>query len=135
MAFALLEVPDFFLHRAGRDEFVGVDSFSLSDAVRAVNGLGFHGGVPPWIVQYHITRGGEIEAGAGGAEAKQENARAFGFLERVDDILPVFGFTGEHVRGDLARAAIFFQNFQHLHKLAEDQNFFALGDQGFEKVE
>ena len=66
---------------------------------------------------------------------KAENARAFGFLECVDNVLPVFGFAGEHMRWDLARAAIFFQNFQHLHKLAKDQNFFTLCDQWLEQVE
>ena len=50
LAFALLEVPDFFLNRSGGDKFVGVDGFGLADTVGAVNGLRFHGRIPPRIV-------------------------------------------------------------------------------------
>jgi hypothetical protein len=73
LGFALLEVPDFFFDGAGRDEAVSVDGAGLADAVGAVDGLRFDGGVPPGIVKNDVAGGGEIEAGAGGAEAEEED--------------------------------------------------------------
>jgi hypothetical protein len=72
-AFALLEFPDFFLDGAWGDEAVGVDGAGLADAMGAVDGLGFDGGVPPGVVEDDVAGGGEIEAGAGGAEAEEEH--------------------------------------------------------------
>src|SRR5271156_2295917 len=61
---ALLQAPDFFLDRALGDKAIGDDGAILPDAVRAVDRLRLDGGVPPWIVEHHVARGGEIEAGA-----------------------------------------------------------------------
>ena len=42
-----------------------------------VTGLVFDRGVPPSVVQHHVIRGGEIEAGAAGLQAQHERAGAF----------------------------------------------------------
>ena len=34
----------------------------LADAVRAIDGLGFHRGIPPRIENEHVLRGGEVQA-------------------------------------------------------------------------
>ena len=106
MGFALLQFPDFFLDRAGRDQPVGVHGLGLANAVRAIDGLRFDGGVPPRIVQHHVAGGGEIEAGAGGAEAEQEHRGVRIALEVADDFLPVLGLAGENVRVDVMRFGI-----------------------------
>src|ERR1700690_3000015 len=43
----LLQFPDFFLDRAGRNQPVGVDGLRLADAMRTVDGLRLDGGIPP----------------------------------------------------------------------------------------
>ena len=90
-------------------------------------------GIPPRIVKHHVARGREIQAGARGAEAEQKHAGIRVVLERVDDFLPVFGLAGEDVRVDLPLVAFLFQQLQHLHKLAEDENLLALGQQRVEQ--
>ena len=135
MGFAHLEVEDFFFDGAGGDEFVGVDGSRLTDAVGAVDGLGFDGGVPPGVVKDDVAGGGEVESGAGGAEAQQENAGIRVGLEGVDDVLTVFGFAGEEVGGHLAGFALGFEKLEHLHELAEDEDFLAFGEQRFEEFE
>ena len=59
---------------------------------------GFHHG----IVEDDVAGGGQVQAGAGGAEAEQEHAGVGIVLEGIDDFLPVFGLAGEDVGGDLA---------------------------------
>ena len=51
------------------------------------------------------------------------------FLEIADDLLPVLGLAGEHVRGDVAGATFLFEDVQHLHELREDENLLSLRHQ------
>src|ERR1051326_5056158 len=55
LGFPLLEFPDLFLNRSRRNQAVGIDSARLANAVRTVDGLSFDGGIPPWIIEHHIT--------------------------------------------------------------------------------
>jgi hypothetical protein len=48
--FVLLEFEDAVFDGAAADEFVDEDGFGLADAVGAVGGLVFGGGVPPGVV-------------------------------------------------------------------------------------
>src|SRR5438046_2520320 len=66
---ALLEFPDFFLHRARRDEAVGVHRLRLADAVGAVNGLRLHRRIPPRIVKHHVAGRDEVQPRARRAQA------------------------------------------------------------------
>src|SRR6266487_2676634 len=81
LGFALLQFPNLFLDGAGGDEAVGVDRAGLADAMGAVDGLRFDGGVPPRIVEDDVAGGGEVEAGAGGAQAEEEHSGVGIFLE------------------------------------------------------
>ena len=58
---ALLEFPNLFFNRSGRDEPVGIDGARLADAVRAVDGLGLDGGIPPRIVEDDVARVCEVQ--------------------------------------------------------------------------
>ena len=63
---------DLLLDGAARDEPVDRDRLVLADAVRAIGGLIFDGGVPPRIEVDHVVGAGEVDAGAAGLERDQE---------------------------------------------------------------
>ena len=68
MLFFLLHLLDALFDGAFADEFVYEDGFILSDAVGAVGGLIFCGGVPPGVVVDDGVGVGEGESGAAGFE-------------------------------------------------------------------
>ena len=74
VAFGLLELQDFFLDGAFGDEAVGEDVADLADAVGAVDGLGFDGGVPPGVEEEDVVGAGEVEAEAAGFEGDEEES-------------------------------------------------------------
>ena len=94
LAFLLLEFVDAFFDGFLAEEFVDEDGFVLADAVGAVGGLGFGGGVPPGVVVDDGVGGGEVEAGAAGFEGDEEE-RDFAGLEVFDEFAAVFGGAGE----------------------------------------
>src|SRR5690349_5526537 len=49
---ALLQLPNLFFHRSRRNQSISVDGLRLADAMRAIDGLRFHGRVPPRIVEH-----------------------------------------------------------------------------------
>ena len=90
----LLEFEDAVFDGAAADEFVDEDGFGLADAVGAVGGLVFGGGVPPGVVVDDGVCGGEVEAGAAGFEGDEEDGDV-AFLELFDEGGAVFGLAGE----------------------------------------
>ena len=84
VAFGLLELQDFFLDGIAGDEAVGEDVADLADAVGAVDGLGFDGGVPPGVEEEDVVGAGEVEAQAAGFERDEEEARGGVVLELLD---------------------------------------------------
>ncbi|MDZ4403629.1 MAG: hypothetical protein U1A53_13225 [Prosthecobacter sp.] len=62
LAFLGLELEDAFLDGATDGQAVGVDDLLLADAVRAVDGLGFDGGIPPRVGQDDVVGGCQIDA-------------------------------------------------------------------------
>ena len=71
-SFVLLHLQDFLFNRVFRNDFAGKDMACLADAVGAVDGLRFRGGIPPWIEQEDVIRRREIEADAACLEADQK---------------------------------------------------------------
>ena len=67
----------------------------LADAVGAVDGLGFDGGVPPGIEQEDVLGGGEVQAEAAGLEADRKSLQVGVVLEALDRVLAVAGFAVE----------------------------------------
>jgi hypothetical protein len=63
-AFFFLQAEDLFLDRAGADQLVTRDGAGLADAMRAVGGLGFDGGIPPRIEVHDGVGAGQVQAGA-----------------------------------------------------------------------
>ena len=79
--FLVLQLQDFFFDGVARDEFVGGDDAGLADAMGAVGGLGFGGGIPPGIEVDDGVGGGEIQADAAGFEADEEDRNSVVVLE------------------------------------------------------
>ena len=88
-----LELEDAVLDGAAADELVDEDGLGLADAVGAVGGLVFRGGIPPRVVVDDGVRSGEIEAGAAGFEGDEEDGgRAF--LEFLHEQGALLGLAG-----------------------------------------
>ena len=79
-ALALLQLEHALLHRVGGHEPLHEHRPVLADAVGAVGGLVFDGGVPPWIEQEHVVGGGQVEPGPAGLERQQQHRRTAGVL-------------------------------------------------------
>src|SRR5205085_807163 len=101
LGFALLKFPNLFFDGAWSNQTIGVDGARLADAVRAIDGLSFHSGIPPWVVKNHVTGGREIQAGACRSQAQEEYGSVGIALEALDDGLALFGFASENVRRNL----------------------------------
>lgn len=132
--FLELELVDAFFDGVGADEFVDEDGFLLSDAVGAVGGLVFCGGVPPGVEVDDGVGGGEVEAGAAGFEGDEEDGDG-GVLELGDELAAVFGFAGEFEGGDGACVEAVFDEGEHGGELGEEEDAAFFGDEGFDEVE
>jgi hypothetical protein len=85
-----VEGEDALFDGVGGDEAVDGDGAVLADAVCAVGGLLFDGGVPPGVEEDDVVGGGEVEAEAAGLEGDEEEV-ALAALEGVDE---AFAFGG-----------------------------------------
>jgi len=68
-----LQRENLFLDSAARDELVTGDNPGLADAMGAVAGLVFDGGIPPRIEMDDGVRRSEVESDAAGFEADEEH--------------------------------------------------------------
>jgi hypothetical protein len=130
-----LQFPDFFFDGAGSDQPVSVYSTGLADAMGAVDGLRFDGGIPPWIVENDIAGGGEVESSASRTQAEEEDGGVWIFLKGLDDRLPLLRFAREDVGWNLALAAFGLQNLEHLDELAEDEDLLSFSQQWLQQFE
>ena len=123
----MLELQDFFLDGAFGDQAVGEDVAGLADAVGAVDGLGFDGGVPPGVEQEDVVGAGEVEAEAAGLEADQEEPGVGIVLELLDGRFAVAGFAVEIGVADGVPAVVeaFADDGQEAGELGEDQGLVA----------
>ena len=71
--FLFLQLENLFFYCPGRDQLVAEDFLGLTNAVSAVRGLGFYGWVPPGVEVVDIGSAGEVETGAAGFEADEED--------------------------------------------------------------
>src|SRR5438876_376995 len=60
-ALLLLKLSNFFFDALLHEQTVGDHVARLADAMGAVDGLGFDGGIPPRIVEHDVARRGEVE--------------------------------------------------------------------------
>ena len=121
-----LEALDLVFDRALGDDAVGVDGVFLSDAMRSVDRLGFHGGIPPWVVENDVGGGSEIKPGAGRPQGQEKGGDGFVFLELIDELLSVLGLARQHEVLAANRLQFAANDFQHFHELAEDEYLVSL---------
>lgn len=126
--FLLLEVEDFLFDGLPGDEFIDEDGVFLSDAVGAIGGLAFEGRIPPWVEVDDGIGGGEVEAGAAGAEGDEEDGDSSG-LEGIADGFAVAGLAGESGVGDIGFVEFGGDELEHLGELGKDENASTGGDQ------
>ena len=85
-----MQLEDLFFDRVAGDEAVGDDRFLAADAVGAVDGLRFDGGVPPGVEQEDVVGVGEVQSEAAGFEADEEKrAGRSRILELLDERLAI----------------------------------------------
>ncbi len=128
----MLEAEDFFFDGVLGDDAAGVDGFVLADAVGAVDGLGFDGGVPPGVEEVDVVGGGEVEAEAAGFEGDEEEGAGGVGLEMLDALLAVAGFAIEIFVDDAFGVEGGADDGEHAGELGEDQGFVAFVDDFFE---
>lgn len=95
LGFSLLEFPDLFFHRAGRDQTIGVHRLGLADSMGSIDRLGLNRRVPPRIVEHDVTGGGQIKTRSSCPQTQKEDGGLGIVLEGVDDLHAVLGLTSE----------------------------------------
>ena len=133
--FVALQGTDFFLHRSSGEQTIRDHLIALADAVRAVDGLRLDCRIPPWVVEHDITRGGEIEAGAGSFQRQEKHRDRWIALEFVHEGLTVFRLAGEHQVRDLALHEFLADELEHRDELGKNQNLVAFSDEWLERFE
>src|SRR4051812_9029102 len=123
----LLELQDLFFDRAGGDEAVNRDDLLLADAVSAIGGLVFDGGVPPGVEVDHGVRRGEVETGTAGLETDQEHRDRRIVLEALDALLAVHRAAVQVFVTDLVFVERFAHELQHRDELAEYEHLVTAG--------
>ena len=78
---------DILLNGSGGNKRVDENRVSLPDAVGAITGLVFHGGIPPTIEVNDVVGAGESETSAGGSKREQEERRPPRRLELLHETL------------------------------------------------
>ena len=94
-AFGFLEFENLFFHRVFCDQTVRKNALRLTDAMGAVDGLGFDGRIPPWIEQEHVLGRRQIQSQSAGFQADQENRAGLIVLEPAYAGLTVSSFPVE----------------------------------------
>ena len=133
--FLFLEFADFFFDAVFDEQAVGDDFLGLADAVGAVDGLVFDGGVPPGIEEDDVAGGSQVQAEAAGFEGDEEDARAFGGLEFLDEVAAVFSVAGEVKGGPTSFVERGLEEVQELDELGEDEDLLAFVHEGLELFE
>jgi len=128
-----LQRENFFLDRPPRDELVAGDDTRLANAMRAVAGLIFHGGIPPRIKMNDGIRTGEVEADAAGFEADEEY-RDIARLELLHDFAAVRRGAIEVTKIDLFRFQFVAEQMKHGDELTEDEDAMAAIDDFLEQL-
>jgi len=97
----------------------------LADAVGAVDGLVFHGRIPPWIVEDDVAGRGQVQARATGLQRDQEHAGLLVLLELAHDVGAILAGAGQPVEGQAHLLQLAAHDFEHGHELAEEQHLVA----------
>jgi hypothetical protein len=121
--FGVVQFEDFLFDGTLRDDAIDDDRFGLSDAVRSVGSLIFHGRIPPRVHVDDVIGGGQIQTGTACFEGDEER-RGVAILERIDFASPLVGGGRaiEVLIGDFFFVEHLPNELQVLDELAEDQD-------------
>jgi hypothetical protein len=121
--FGVVQLEDFLLDGTLRDDAIDDDRFGLSDAVRPVGGLIFHGRIPPRVHVDDVIGGGQIQSGTARFE-RDEECGSVSILECIDFASPLVGGgrAVEVLIGDFFFVEHLPNELQVLDELAEDQD-------------
>lgn len=127
--FAFFEGHHFFFDGVAHEEAVDEDGVFLADAVGAVGGLVFDGGVPPGVEVEDVGGSGEIEAGAAGFEGDEEDGGAETALELLDEVFSFRDGGGavEPEVGDFGFGEVGLEGVEGGGELGEDEGGLAGG--------
>src|SRR5450755_2936826 len=89
IALGALQLQNFLFDSIARDQAIGEDLVHLADAVGAVDGLGFDGGIPPGVEQKDVLGGGQVEAQSSSLQADEEQGASRVVLEALDALLAI----------------------------------------------
>ena len=101
----------------------------------AVDGLRFHGGIPPGIEKHHVAGPRQVESGASRAQGDQEHAGLRIGLERGHRFLAALGRAREHVVTHSARIHLGRQQLEAFDELREEKHLVTLGQEWLEQLE
>ena len=132
--FAVLELEDALLDGVFGDQLIDEDVLLLADAMRAIGGLAFDGGIPPRIVVDDRIGGGEIEPGAAGFEA-DEKERHLAVLEARDRRFAIARVAAQLDEGHVALSKLRHDQIEHRGELREEQDAPPVVDQALEHLE
>ena len=123
-----MELEDTLFDSVLSYELINEDVLILPDAVGAIGGLAFDGGVPPRIVVDNGIRGREIEARAPGFEADEEE-RDFTILEALDRRFAITCVAPQLDEGHIALSKLRHDQVEHRGELREEQDAAPIVDQ------
>src|SRR4051812_28218684 len=121
-----LKLQDFLLDRIAGDDSAGKDGPLLPDAVGAVDRLGLHGRIPPWVQEVHVVGGGQVETQSAGLETDQEQGTAVPGLERRHLLGAVAGTAVEILVRKPPGVELLAQDGEEAGELGEDQRLVPL---------
>lgn len=136
--FLLDDLIDLFFEGVLGDEAVDKDVVLLADAIGAVCRLRLYGGIPPEVVVDDMGGGGEVKAGTGGFQGKDEESRLRVCLEAVHHVFSLpegAAAVEEHRTFSQPALEEICQLVAHALELGEDQGLFTAGLDAFCEVE
>ena len=129
-----LHCEDLLLHCVSGNQSIRHHGLGLPDAVRAVDGLRFHRGIPPRVAQDYVTRRGQIQPKARRFQRKQKHRFRFVRLEFIHEFCAILGLPREHQMLDSRGDETGTNEFEQAHELAEDEHLLALVAELFEAL-
>src|SRR5207249_4590089 len=107
-------------------ETISKHAARLADAVGAVDRLGFHRRVPPWIEQENVFGGSQVQTQAACFEADEKELAVGIVLKALDLGAPVACLAVEIIVGNAFAVKPLSQDGQKARELGKDQGLVAL---------
>ena len=127
-ALGFLQLEDFLLDGVARNEAVREHMARLSDAVAAINRLGFHRGIPPRVQKEHVLGRGQIQSEPARFQTDEEQPAVLILLEALHAALAVARPAVEVFVRDLLLIEPLLEDSQQGCELREEEDFVSAFD-------